>query len=120
MSTVRRRIMQTLLVAAAAILAAMAAIAQDSAEATYLQYQRAIHAAELCRRDRPFGTPEQTRMAVYIDGKIDNAIGAGRRLQLIEQAKAEVDKLADNDGCGGKIAEILDIYYKELAPLLAQ
>lgn len=120
MSTARRRFMQTLFVAAAVVLATVAAIAQDSAEATYLQYQRAIHAAELCRRDRPFGTPEQTRMAVYIDGKIGNAIGAGRRLQLIEQAKAEVDKLADNDGCGGKIAEILDIYYKELAPLLAQ
>jgi hypothetical protein len=105
--------------AASALAGAPTAVAQDAAESTYLDYHKAIHAAERCRRDHPFGSPEQSRMADYIDGRIDFAIATGRRLQLIEAAKRDVDTLVDGQGCSGDIAGFLAVFDAELAPLLA-
>jgi hypothetical protein len=92
--------------------------AEDPVEATYLRYYKVVHAAERCRLDFPFGSAEQSRMARYIDAKVNNAISAGRRLSLIEQAKREVDKLVDTHGCGSSVADLLAVYEAELAPLL--
>jgi hypothetical protein len=82
----------------------MISFAQDTVEATYVRYHKAIRAAERCRRDLPFGSSEQSRMADYFDGKTDVVIATRRRLQLIEQAKRDVDKLVDNQGCTGDVA----------------
>jgi hypothetical protein len=97
-----------------------AVLAEDPAEATYLRYHKVIHAAERCRLDFPFGSAEQSRMAGYIDAKVNNAISAGRRLSLIEKAKHDVDKLVDAHGCSRDVADLLAVYDKELAPLLKQ
>lgn len=110
---------------AAAVVGSLAgappAAAQAAADETYLQYQRAIRAGERCRRDQPFGTPEHRPMSDYIDGKIGFALSAGRRLQLIEEAKREVDRIVDRQGCAAEdLAESLALYDSELAPLLPQ
>ena len=106
--------------AAAAILLSPIAVAQDPLEATYLRYQRAIHAAELCR-DGTFGTPEHTRMAGYIDIAINYGIATGRRLTLIEQAKGKVHDLVTGQGCAdSEVGELLAIFDAEFAPLLAE
>ncbi len=120
MSAMRRWLVPMVIAAVAggAIAGATAVPAADPAEATYVHYRKVIHAAERCRLDFPFGTSEQTRMAVYIDAKVDNAISAGRRLSLIEQAKRDVDKLVDAKGCGSDVADLLAVYDAELAPLL--
>jgi hypothetical protein len=98
----------------------IAARADDSDEATYLRYHKAIHAAERCRLDSRFGLPELSRMASYIEAKVNNAISAGRRLSLVEKAKHDVDKLVNGNGCSNDIADLLIVYDLELAPLLAQ
>jgi hypothetical protein len=98
----------------------VAALADDTAEATYLHYHKAIHAAERCRRDSRFGLPELSRMASYIEVKVNNAISAGRRLSLVEKAKRDVDKLVNGNGCSNDVADLLAVYDEELAPLLAQ
>lgn len=95
-----------------------AALADDTAEATYLHYHKVIHAAERCRLDSRFGLPELSRMASYIETKVNNAISAGRRLTLVEKAKRDVDKLVDGDGCSNDVADLLAVYDEELAPLL--
>jgi hypothetical protein len=98
----------------------IAALAGDPAEATYLRYHKAIHAAERCRLDSRFGLPELSRMASYIEAKVNNAISAGRRLTLVEKAKRDVDKLVKGSGCSDEVADLLAVYDEELAPLLAQ
>lgn len=121
MTAVRRWLLAMLIAAgtAAAIPGVTAAArAEDPAEARYVHYRKVIHAAERCRLDFPFGTPEQSRMAGYIDAKVDHAISAGRRLTLIEKAKSDVNKLVDKHGCGHDVADLLAVYDKELAPLL--
>jgi hypothetical protein len=97
-----------------------AVLAQDQVETTYLHYHRVIHAAERCRLDFPFGSAEQSRMAGYIDAKVNNEISAGRRLSLIEKAKHDVDKLVNAQGCSSDVSDLLAVYDKELAPLLTQ
>lgn len=98
----------------------IAALADDTVEATYLHYHKVIHAAERCRLDSRFGLPELSRMAGYIEAKVNNAISAGRRLTLVEKAKHDVDKLVNGSGCSNDVADLLAVYDKELAPLLAQ
>jgi hypothetical protein len=121
MSAMRHVLVPVVAVAAAAawaIFCPPVVMAQDQVETTYLHYHRVIHAAERCRLDFPFGSTEQSRMAGYIDAKVNNEISAGRRLSLIEKAKHDVDKLVDAHGCSSDIADLLAVYDKELAPLL--
>jgi hypothetical protein len=121
MSAVRRWLVSIVIVAGGgAVPGATVVLAQDSAESTYVRYHQVIHAAERCRLDFPFGSSEQSSMARYIDAKVNNAISAGRRLSLIEQAKRDVDKVVDAHGCSSDVADLLAVYDKELAPLLKQ
>lgn len=107
----------------AAILAVPAltapAWADDAAdEAAYSGYHRAIRAAELCE-DRAFDQDAHAKMAGVIDQKIHYAIGAGRRLGLIEQAKSEMGKLVDDKGCGDtSVQEALALFHGDLEPAL--
>ena len=72
-----------------ALLAVAPAAADDMAdEATYSSYHRAIRAAELCE-NRVFDQDDHAKMAQVIDEKIHYALGAGKRLTLIERAKSE-------------------------------
>jgi hypothetical protein len=92
--------------------------AADVPEETYLRYHRAIVVAEQCAHQK-FGTPEQSRFATYIDGKLGTDLSAGRKLSLIEQAKTEVNGLVEKKGCGDPdVADMLALYDAELAPLL--
>ena len=93
--------------------------ADDAAvEATYGGYHRAIRAAELCE-DRAFDQDAQAKMAGVIDEKIHHAIGAGRRLVLIDEAKSEVDKLvADKDCTEASVQEALALFHGDLEPAL--
>lgn len=105
--------------AVAALLAVTPTLADDAAaEAAYSSYHRAIHAAVLCER-RHFGQDAHKRMAVVIDEKIHYAIGAGRRLTLVEQAKSEVGRIVDRYGCDDpSIQEALTLFHAELAATL--
>jgi hypothetical protein len=109
------------LLSAAALVGAGAFTALHAAEVpedTYLRYHRAIVAAEQCAHQK-FGTPEQSRFATYIDGKLGTDLSAGRKLTLIEQAKTEVGDLVEKKGCGDPdVADLLALYDAELAPLL--
>src|SRR3546814_8372621 len=60
-------------------------------EASYSAYHRAIHAAELCE-DRAFDQDDHAKMAQVIDEKIHYALGAGKRLTLIERAKRSEER----------------------------
>jgi hypothetical protein len=105
-----------------AVLAATLAVpvqADDVAvEATYSGYHRAIRAAELCE-ERTFDEPAHAKMATVIDGRINGAIGAGRRLTLIEQAKSEMGKVVEAKGCGDtSVQEALALFHGDLEPAL--
>jgi len=94
--------------------------ADDAFEATYLRYQRAIHAEAVCKQ-RDFGTDDDTRLASYIEGKVHHRVGPDKRLTLIERARLEVDQLVEQRGCdSAEISALLGVFQAELAPLLAE
>jgi hypothetical protein len=103
----------------AATLAVPPAWADDAAvEATYGGYHRAIRAAELCE-DRAFDQDAHAKMAGVIDEKIHYAIGAGRRLVLIDEAKSEMGKVVEAKGCGDtSVQEALALFHGDLEPAL--
>jgi hypothetical protein len=119
MSMARRRWAALVVaVAGAALSPSRDGTAQDAAEAAYLRYQRAIHAAAVCRH-RDFSVPDDARMARYIDDKVNHAIASGKRLTLIEQAQLEIDQLVERKGCqSAEAGEIMAVFDTELAPLL--
>ena len=106
-------------IAAFALLIAVPARADDAAaEATYLSYHRAIVAAESCEK-MEFDQAAHEKMAGVIDEKIHYAIGAGRRLTLIEQVKSETRKLIDDKGCGEpSVQDALALFHSDLEPAL--
>lgn len=95
------------------------AAADDAAdEAAYSGYHRAIRAAVLCE-GRAFGQDAHAEMAKVIDVKIHYAIGAGRRLVLIDEAKAEMGKLVEDKGCDEpSVQEALALFHSDLEPAL--
>jgi len=95
------------------------ASADDAAdEATYSGYHRAIRAAELCE-ERNFDQDAHAKMAGVIDEKIHYAIGAGRRLILIEQAKSEMGKVVEDKGCADtSVQDALALFHGDLEPAL--
>lgn len=103
-----------------ATLAIAPAAADDMAdEATYSTYHRAIRAAELCD-NRVFDQDDHAKMAQVIDEKIHYALGAGKRLTLIERAKSETRDLIDDEGCGDPaVQQSLSVFRSDLAPALA-
>lgn len=108
---------------AAALALAAPATAQDTnedtnAETLYSAYHRAIRAAALCEK-RLFNQDTHAKMALYIDERINHALGAGRRLRLIEEAKLETERRVDRYGCEDpSVQESLALFHGELEPTL--
>jgi hypothetical protein len=107
---------------AAVAIAAATPVAADSNsmqdETIYSEYHRAIRAAELCE-DREFGMVDHERMGEVIDQKVHYAIGAGKRLTLIERAKGEMWDMVFKDGCGDpEVQRALTLFHTDLAPAL--
>jgi hypothetical protein len=94
--------------------------ADEASEEIYSNYHRAIRAYELCN-DRSFDQAEHEKMSIYIDQKIHDSLSVGRRLTLIEQAKAEARDLVDRYGCDSeRVQELLTLFSRELQPTLMQ
>lgn len=106
-------------IAALGLLLAAPVQADDAAvEATYSNYHRAIVAAEKCEK-MEFDQAAHEKMAGVVDEKIHHAIGAGRRLTLIEQAKSEMRDLIDDKGCAeASVQESLALFHGDLEPAL--
>ncbi len=105
-------------VALGLLLAAPARADDAAVEATYSSYHRAIVAAEKCDK-MSFDQAAHEKMAGVIDEKIHYAIGAGRRLTLIEQAKSEMRNLIDDKGCGeASVQDSLALFHSDLEPAL--
>jgi hypothetical protein len=99
--------------AALAVLAVPAA-AQDAAKDTYLRYHQAISVVEKCE-EREFNQNEYSNMETYIDKQINNQLGAGERLHLIEQGKTNAYDLVTKWGCDSdKVGEYLQLFEREL------
>jgi hypothetical protein len=95
-----------------------AAAQNDATEEAYLRYHEAIAVTARCE-DRKFDDTEHSRMATYIDQTVQNAIGAGRRLSLIELAKSNAYDLVMKWTCkGDKVMERRSLFDQELRPLL--
>ena len=128
-----RHFMQAALVAAIALIGAAQARADDDpVEQEFLDYHRGIYAAVLCEgaglEQKSAGDPNAQQLAAAheklaraIADTVGDDIAAGRRTQLIEQAKSEIRELKQKSGCGNpEIKRVLDIYHTELEPALAQ
>jgi hypothetical protein len=94
--------------------------ADDATETTYSNYHRAIRAYELCE-DRSFDQAEHEKMSIYIDQQIADSLSVGRRLTLIESAKADARDLVSRYGCDSeRVQESLSLFSSELQPALMQ
>jgi hypothetical protein len=125
--------LQAALVAAVVqIGAAQAQTDDDPVENEYLDYHRGIYAAVLCEgaglEQKSVGDPDAQQLAAAheklaqaIADSVGDEISAGRRIQLIEQAKSEILELKQKNGCGDpEIKRVLDIYHTELEPALQE
>jgi hypothetical protein len=96
---------------------AMPAAAQDAKD-TYLRYHHAISVTEKCE-EREFNQSEYSNMEAYIDKQINNQLGAGERLHLIEQGKTNAYELVTKWGCDSdKVNEYLELFERDLLPVL--
>src|SRR5262249_32734884 len=80
---------------------------------TYKQYQSAIFAKELCT-NKEFRQEEFNKLGAAVDKKVKYAIGAGRRLTLIQEMKEPTRKLVQNKGCDSEDVQSLLKLYDEL------
>jgi hypothetical protein len=113
-------------------LAAAPAAAQDAMEQTFLRYHAAIHAAVVCEERRLEQTgledpdadriaANQERMGAVINGKVMGEISAGRRLQLIEEAKRAVEDEIHEKSCDSAQAQDwLGLFHAELEPAIVE
>jgi len=125
------RVLAGALLLAAALAPAPRAAAQ-SVEDTFLRYHAAIHAAVVCEQrkleqnsmsdpDASAIAANQERMGAVINAKVNGEIAAGRRLQLIEDAKRMVEDVAQKKGCDSDEAkDWLGLFHTELEPVLVQ
>lgn len=119
-------------IAVVILLAGVQRASADTLEDTFLRYHAAIHAAAVCEgrhieqnsMDDPDASKiaaNQERMGAVINAKVMGEIAAGRRLSLIEQAKADVDAAVKAKGCDGDEAKAwLDLFHAELEPVIVE
>lgn len=108
------------------------AAAETPVEETFLRYHAAIHAAVVCEDrnleqdgvddpDAAAIAENQSRMGAVIDARVQNQIAAGRRLSLIEEAKADVDATVGEKGCDSAEAQgWLQLFHAELEPVVVE
>lgn len=115
--------MRTVLAAAAIALfaAAPAAHAQGlseaEAEAVFMDYQRAIAAAEACY-DVTFDQAQHRAMMAVINEAVEHKIGT-KRLRLVTQAENDVSGMLPSQSCkGAKIQDMLALFERDLRPAL--
>ena len=109
------------LIAAATMLWTGGVAADDTEmEAKYRAYQEAIQATERCEK-REFTPAEQNALGEEINFQVDGAIGAGKRLTIVEDAKKHMHDLIFRRGCDDpEVAESLALFDSDLAPALAR
>jgi hypothetical protein len=119
-------------IAVVILLAGVQRASADTLEDTFLRYHAAIHAAAVCEgrhieqnsMDDPDASKiaaNQERMGAVINAKVMGEIAAGRRLSLIEAAKADVDAAVKAKGCDGDEAKAwLDLFHAELEPVIVE
>jgi hypothetical protein len=92
----------------------------DAMQPVWLNYWEAISAAQQCE-DRKFSGTDYDAMVHVINGKVDNAIGAGPRNHLITVAKENVSDRVFKYGChDSQMSDLLALFHNELQPALAQ
>jgi hypothetical protein len=95
------------------------AVTEAEAEQIFLEYQRAIAAAESCY-DVKYSQDEFKQMMVVINAAVENKIGT-KRLNLVHQAKGEVSRMLPSQTCkGAKIVSLLELFERDLRPQLTQ
>ena len=107
------------LIAAATVLWTGGVAADDTEmEAKYRAYQEAIQATERCEK-REFTPAEQNALGEEINFQVDGAIGAGKRLTIVEDAKKRINDVIFRRGCEDpEVAERLALFNSDLAPAL--
>jgi len=92
----------------------------DAMQPVWLNYWEAISAAQQCE-NRKFSSLDYDAMVHVINGKVDNAIGAGPRDHLITVAKDNVSDRVGKYGCHDtQVSDLLALFHSELQPALAQ
>ncbi len=114
---IRRFALIGLVLAGAAGIAA--ARADDEAmEPVWKRYWMAIEAEKQCN-NVDFSQAQYDAMVHVINMKVNYGIGAGRRHQLMSDAKSEVYDLAFKYGCNSpELTNLLALYRSELAPVV--
>ena len=96
----------------------------------YFQYHLAIRAAVLCedRKLEPkgYGDPEWNRIAAnrsrmddVIHAHVPGELSGGRRLQIMQAARAEADRVVKSEGCdAGRVQGWLWVFHADLEPVL--
>lgn len=106
-------------VAVAGILFTGNAIAQSTpGEETFFELNKALAASQRCSGVE-LSQDQHNSMQAHIAEAAGEPIGAGRRLELILQAKQRIQKLAVTKGCSqAEVAESVARYESDLAGLL--
>lgn len=101
-------------------------------EDVYFRYHAAIRAAVLCEgwklEPKGFADPEWDRIAAdrsrldqIIHARVPGELPAGRRLQLIQAARAEADRVVGSQGCEAeRVQGWLWMFHTDLEPALVQ
>lgn len=96
----------------------------------YFRYHAAIRAAVLCEGQRlepkGFGDPQwdrivenRGRMDKVIHAQVPGELSAGRRLRLIQAARAEANRVIEAEGCeAGRVQGWLWVFHADLEPVL--
>lgn len=108
-------------IAAATMLWAGGAAADDTAiEAKYRAYQEAMQATQRCEK-REFTPAEQNALGEEINFQVDGAVGPGKRLTIVQDAKKHINDLIFRRGCEDpEVAERVALFNSDLAPALAR
>jgi hypothetical protein len=108
------------------------ALAGPRPEDVYFRYHAAIRAAVLCEgwklEPKGFADPEWNRIAAdrsrmdrVIHARVVGELPAGRRLQLMQAARAEADRVVRSQGCeAGRVQGWLWMFHTDLEPALVQ
>jgi hypothetical protein len=114
----------------ASITASLPAAAGPRPEEIYFRYHAAIRAAVLCEgwrlEPKGYADPDWDRIAAnrsrideVVHARVPGHLPAGRRLQLMQSARAEANRIVDAQGCeAGRVQGWLWMFHTDLEPVL--